>query len=267
MAIYISSSLVTSTTELEYPLTHARIGYQSIVTINNVSGTAGLSGYPITNLSNPATFEQYRPDGTTATINIDAGQSVTCDYVAMQQRNVTGVSIYYSTDDVTYTLLQDYNTGGINGADMALFDETSARYWRVVLTGDNMVISAFKVGKALAMQRAIYGGHTPILLNPSVVTRPNLSETGQFLGSSVKRKGFSTSFAWENLKASWYRDNFDLFVKSYPQANPFFIAWRPLTFQKEVAYCLATGNISPSNIGVKDFMSVSMNVEGFADVV
>lgn len=266
MAIYISSSLVLSQT-IDYPLTHARIGYESIATIGNVTGTAGLSGYPLSNLSNPATYEQYRPDSLTATINIDAGESVTCDYVGIQQRNVTLVKIYHSTDGVSYTLLQEYNTGNKNGADMALFEETSARYWRVEVTGDNISISAFKIGKALAMSRPIYGGHSPITLNQTVATRPNMSETGQYLGSSVKRKGFTSSYDWQNLKARWYRDNFDPFVNSYPQANPFFMAWRPLTFPSEVAYCLATGNISPSNMGVKDFMSVSMNVEGFADAV
>lgn len=266
MAIYISSSLVASQT-IEYPLTHARIGYESIATIDNVTGTAGLSGYPLSNVTNAATYEQYRPNASTATIDIDAGSAVTCDYVGIQQRNVTLVKIYYSTDDVSYTLVQEYNAGSNNGADMALFEETTARYWRVVLSGSNIVISAFKVGKALAMQRAIYGGHTPITLNQTVATRPNMSETGQYLGSSVKRKGFSSSYNWSNLKAEWYRDNFDPFVNSYPQANPFFMAWRPLTFPSEVAYCLATGNISPSNMGVKDFMSVSMNVEGFADAV
>jgi hypothetical protein len=34
-----------------------------------------------------------------------------------------------------------------------------------------------------------------------------------------------------------------------------------------VAYCWATKDPIPSNKGTKDFMSVSLSVEGFSDVV
>jgi hypothetical protein len=264
MSIYISSSLVLSQT-LDYPLTHARIGYKSIATINNVTGTAGLTAYPLSSLTNPATFEQYRPNASTATITIDAGNSVDVDYLAMQQRGVSGVTISYSSDDVSYTQVYDYNTGGLNGADMALFTKTNARYWRVVLTGSNMAVLAFKIGEALMMSRPIYGGHSPINLNPVYVNRPNISGNGQWLGSSLQRKGLQGSFEWNNLKAAWYRENFHPFVLSNPQSNPFFIAWRPSDYPKEVAYCLTTGDISPQNTGTIDFMSVGMSVEGYAD--
>lgn len=264
MSIYISSSLVATPGVVDYPLTHARIGYETIINFDTVTGTAGLVNYPLSNIYNPATFEEYRPDGTTATIDIFTNSEVDCDYMAMQQKGVTGVEIYYSNDGVAYTLLQDYNTGDQNGADMALFQLTTAPYWRIIMTGSNIAIIAMKLGKALAMSRPIYGGHSPITLNRVTATRPNMSESGQYLGTSVQRKGLKGSFDWGNLKADWYRQYFDKFAEYNPNANPFFIAWRPISFPKEVAYCWATNDISPSNTGTKDFMSVSLSVEGFA---
>ena len=264
MPIYISTSLVTSET-IAQPLTHTRIGWQSILTTLNISGTDGLSGYPIINIANPATYERYRPNASTATINIDAGSGVECDYAAMQSKNVANASIYYSTNGTDYTLIYEANLGSASGAGMVLFEETTARYWRVVLTGSNMEIVAFKLGKALAMQRPIYGGHSPMSLSRVTAERPNVSETGQYLGVTQQRAGYTGSFAWNNLKAAWYREYFDAFVANNPKANPFFIAWRPSDYPQEVTYCWAKGNIAPQNTGTKDFMSVSMNVEGYID--
>lgn len=264
MSVFISSNIVLNPS-VSTPLTHARIGWHSIVTVANVSGTAGLTDYPITSLANAATYEKYKPDAASATINIDAGNVADVDYLAMMQKNVSLVQIYYSHDEIDYTLHYEYSSNGKN-ADMALFEPISARYWRVVINGNNMVVSAFKMGKALAMQRAIYSGHSPISLSLVTVNRPNLSQTGQLLGSSMIRKGYQTSFDWSNLKSAWYRGNFDLFVQSNPSSNPFFIAWRPETFPDEVMYCIAKGNVQPSNTGTKDFMSVSLQVEGFANV-
>lgn len=264
MSIYISSSLVTSEF-LSQPLTHARIGWQSIITTSNISGTSGVTGYPVSNVANPATYERYKPDSTTATINVDTGSSVECDYAAMQSKNVTNAKIYYSTDGVTYTLLHEANLGGKAGAGMVLFQVTTARYWRVVVSGSNIEIVALKIGKALAMQRPIYGGHSPINLSRVTAERPNLSETGQYLGVTQQRMGLTGSYSWDNLKAAWYREHFDAFVANNPKANPFFIAWRPSSYPTEVAYCWAKGNIQPQNTGTKDFMSVSMNVEGYVD--
>ena len=266
MSIYISSALVLNQSLTSQPLTHARIGYQSVITLTGLTGTEGESGYPLSNVINPATFERYKPTTpSTCTLNIDAGGSVPVDYVGIQARGVTSVLVYSSLDGVTYTLAAEFNPTG--AAIMALFEEVTAQYYRVVLNGSGIAVIALKVGKALAMQRAIYSGHTPITLAPVNAVRPNMSETGQFLGASIQRKGMSTSFSWDNLKEDWYRANFDLFVQSQPRVQPFFIAWRPESYPNEVAYCWASSDPQPSNSGTKDFMSVGLSVEGFSDVV
>ena len=117
---------------------------------------------------------------------------------------------------------------------------------------------------ALAMQRAIYAGHSPITLSRKTVKRPTKSEFGQWLGSSTIRHGLKTSFEWKNLKAAWYREYFDPFVKS-ARTKPFFIAWRPSKFPNEIAYAWTSNDIKPSNMGILDYMDVSMSVEGYAD--
>jgi len=263
MAVIISSALVLGQAQLDQPLTHARIGYKTVLTNAVITGTAGLAGFPLINVKNPATFERYRPSAIPATIDIDCLGPQEVDYLAMQVNGVGLVEVYSSPDESNYTLLTTFNLANEETASMALFELASTRYYRLVIGGNNPDIRAIKLGKALAMQRPIYGGHSPITLSPIHTVRPNLSERGQFLGSSLQRQGYGTSFEWNNLSASWYRNNFDDFVQSVPQANPFFIAWRPITFPNEVAYCMATNNIQPSNTGTRDLMQVSMSVEGY----
>ena len=74
------------------------------------------------------------------------------------------------------------------------------------------------------------------------------SDTGQFLGRRIKRKGLQASFAWANLTDEWYRENFQPFVISAKIA-PFFMNWRPDYYSEESAFGYTTGDIAPSNQG------------------
>lgn len=247
----------------------ARIGYRSILTAANLSGTAGTTGFPLAAIVNPATYERYTPSAMPAEIVCDAGAAVAVDYVAIAAHNLGSkgcmVILESSSDNVTWTThlaiipTDDTTIIGLIGA-------ISARYWRLSIYGSSApTIGVVYLGQVLTMPRNIYGGHTPITLARVTAVRPTLSETGQWLGATQERKGFATSFAWKNLTAAWYRANFDPFVATNPRARPFFIAWRPKTFPAETAYCWATDDIKPSNSGTKDFMEAGMSVEGFSD--
>ena len=264
MSIYISSGLSASTTP-DQPLDNTRIGYNSIVTSANLTGTSGEASYPLLNILNPATYERYKPlTPTVCTLDINAGAVSDIDYLGIQARGITNIELLSSSDGITYTSQISFSQSN-QRTTMALFETLSFQYYRIVLTGVSLNILTLKLGTVLAMQRAIYGGHTPITMARVNAVRPNMSETGQYLGASIQRKGFSTKYNWSNLKAAWYRANFDLFVDSEPRVNPFFIGWRPSSYPDDVAYCWAMSDITPSNTGTKDFMEVSIKVEGFRD--
>ncbi len=248
---------------------YARIGYRSILTAANVSGTAGVTGFPLTAVVNPATYERYKPSALPATLSCDAGAAVTVDYVGIAAHTLgsTASTAYLesSTDNVTWTTRLTL-APTTDQTIMGLIDPVAARYWRLRVTGTTApTIGVVKIGEVLTMPRTIYGGHTPLTLARVTAVRPVLSETGQWLGATQERKGFKTSFAWKHLGAAWYRANFDQFVATNPRVSPFFIAWRPYSFPDEVGYCWANDDIAPSNSGTRDWMDVGMSVEGFSD--
>ena len=247
----------------------ARIGYRSILIAANLSGTAGATGFPMSAIVNPATYERYTPSALPAEIVCDAGAAVSVDYVGIAAHNLgsLGCTVYLesSPDNAAWTTRLTMVPAD-DTTIVGLITSVSARYWRLRITGTTApTIGIVYLGQVLAMQRNLYGGHTPLNLARITAVRPVMSETGQWLGATQERKGFATSFAWKNLTAAWYRANFDPFVATNPRARPFFIAWRPKTFPAETGYCWATDDIKPSNTGTKDLMEVGMSVEGFSD--
>ena len=119
------------------------------------------------------------------------------------------------------------------------------------------------LGEVLEMQRPFYAGHSPGKLSRQTTLQPNRSVKGEWLGRSIVREGFGTSFQWRHLKSEWYRANFDPFVAS-ARLYPFFISWNPQDHPDEVLYAWTNQDISPSNMGVINFMQVSMDVEALA---
>jgi hypothetical protein len=147
---------------------------------------------------------------------------------------------------------------------MFLFGTITARYWRIRVRNAIAKIAVVYVGAALAMQRKIYQGHTPITLSRITETTQNTSETGQYLGRSIIRKGLKTSCEYQHLTADWYRANFDPFVEAAREA-PFFYAWRPIQYPDELGFVWTNGDIRPTNTGPRNFMSVSFSVTGIAN--
>lgn len=266
--IIVSNGLLLSES-LEQPLTHARIGYQRIS--GDVTASSAASGFPASAADNPLTYTGWKPTSVPAWWEIDAGKGVEVDYVGIAAHNLGTIGA---------TVKPQYSTGGSpewedatdehmpadNRPIMFLFEEQFASKFRIYIEVDGSpaempFVGVVYIGKALAMQRAIYGGHSPVTLSRETTIRPTVSERGQWLGRSIIRGGFVGSWTWRHLNADWYREHFDRFVKA-ARERPFFIAWRPETFPNEVAYCWTQKDIVPSNMGIKDFMQVTVEAVG-----
>ena len=266
MAIYIAPSLVSNPALSDQPLNHARILYSSVLTASNISG-AETSGFPLASIISPATYSRWQPafpDTLTTTGAI--AQAVDCVGIAGHTLagRCLGVSLSSSTNGSTWTNI--ISTGAITSNDpvMLLFPITSARWWRISFDlTDNAQIAHIKLGKALAMQREIYGGHAPINLSRATQVRRTVSEGGEWLGATTRPSRLVGEAQWRHLSPSWYRANFQPFAESIPQANPFFFAWRPQGYPDGTAYAWATEDIRPSNMGVRDFMQVQLSMEGY----
>lgn len=272
------------------PLKHTRIGYNNLT--QSVTATSQQAGFEATALDNPFTFEIWKPSIFPASIVCDLGTVNTIDYLGLAAHTLSNCKLVIesSLDNITY---QEVTNAVIlkDTTIMLLFEPVQARYVRITITGyateatfiSDFVAQSYEegtysatgigspteascsvvyVGLSLAMQRQIYGGHSPSTLSRNTTYNNNRSDGGQWLGRSIVRRGETTSFTFNNLSASWYRENFDPFVAS-AERNPFFIAWRPDGYANEVVYGQTAENIQPENQGLRDFMSVALNVVGY----
>lgn len=244
-------------------LCHARIGYQTMTRNATVAVSSSAAGFPADSLKNSMTYDRWRPESVPAYVAFNQADAVEVDYIGIAGHNLYSVgamiTVQHSNNGVTWSTVAIMEPSR-DGALMIQFEPVTAKYWRVSIDGGIPTIAVIYFGKVLVMQRGNYGGHSPGTLSRITDTMPNKSDTGQFLGRSIIRQGYGTSYAWSNLTANWYRQYFDPFVES-ARKYPFFIQWFPEKFPDEVLYAWTDDNISPSNMGVRDLMSVGFSVQ------
>ena len=175
-------------------------------------------------------------------------------------KRLTNTALVNIGNDITTSILPIDNE-----PIMLISEPRTSPSWRV--TVDRTVlpeIGVVRIGKSLQMTRPIFGGHEPLALSRKTTMRSNKSTTGEWLGRTKLRTSLATKFAWSNIESAWVRDNWPQFQKA-AEDEPFFMAWRPITYS-EAGYCSINQNVSPSNLGVRKLMGLSLNVTGFLNV-
>jgi hypothetical protein len=137
--------------------------------------------------------------------------------------------------------------------------------FRIVISeGTGKSIGIIRGGAALQMSRPVFGGVRPIGLNRAVETRHSITETGQWLGRTIQRQAATSEMSWMHLTAEWYRANFKAFAEALPQ-TPFGLIQNPSKMPESVAWCWTDQVPQPENMGIRDFMQVSLPVTGFLE--
>lgn len=264
MSIHITSSATVESQTGSLKL--ARIGYDNQSRSGVVSASSEEADFPAIAAQTDNTYESWKPTAAPAWWKADLGSAKTINYcgiAAHELGNSTSVrlKVQYSTNDIAWNDASDQAFPLDNSTILFLFPVQTARYWRVYIEGAVEAIGHIRFGSVLVMQRGIYRGYTPLGLARETDIRPNISEGGQFLGRSVIKRGFNNRPSWQHLTATWYRANFDPFVKD-AREHPFFFAWRAYEFLADVAYVWADGDIIPTNSGPANMMTVTVNLSG-----
>lgn len=268
MTQVVSPSLVGALHPIDWrgaDLCFARIGWHTYTRNAVVSASTSAEGWPAAALNSPMTYERWKPSAAPAWVRFDMGKNVEVDYIGIAAHDLyiqgATVTLQYSLNGSDWTTIDTFQPSR-DDAFLFWFDPVVARYFRIQI--DKVAyIGVVYLGKILVMQRGCYGGHTPGTLARQTAIMPNKSEGGQFLGRSIIRQGYATSYEWKHLEADWYRQYFDPFVES-ARKYPFFVSWFPKKYPDEVLYAWTNEDIAPSNMGKRDYMQVSLSVEALA---
>jgi hypothetical protein len=257
-------TLITAgyTAGLNEPLNHARILWDF------KAGAATGDGTGAALAANDYTAQRWAVTGAGAWVyEFDANQDV--DTFVIAAHNLAGKAVTIGTSAATtggFTTRASFTPADnspifvmANTAGGAAFD---VRRYQVSV-GAAAQIGIIRAGKALQMQRAIYGGHNVALWNRVTEGQQAFSETGQWLGRTKKRLAYANAYEWMHVTATWYRDNFEPFAQTLP-LKPFAIAGNPQSMPQDVAWAWAAGDVSPQNMGLRNFVTFGLSVTGFA---
>lgn len=264
MSVVITRSLSLGDSD-DYPLTHARIGYNKIS--GAVSASSAASGYDADYADNYLTYNFWKPSALPATWEITSSSIELVNYVGIAAHEVgsSDCAVYAEYFDGSDWVQLGATAPKDDAPIMFIFDQVAATRFRLRVTGSvTPRIGVVFFGKTLDMMRPIYGNHSPINLNRVTTLKTSISETGQFLGRTIRRRGVKTSYSWTHLKPDWYRAYFDPFVE-HARTKPFFVAWRPARYPTEVGYVWTDSDIAPINSGIAGRMDVSISVLGLAN--
>lgn len=248
-----------------YPLTNARILYAPITGTVTATGTNGAYA------ANDYTAQRWAcaAGANTWTLLTAANANVDCVFIAAHNLIGRTITIQTNTASSGGTFVTRATiTPTDNTTICALFNSAGTPYTirqiRITVdSGAGIYIGIIRAGVALQMPIPIYGGHKPITLNRVTEAQQQFSETGQWLGRIAKRQAITTTYSWDYLESSWYDSTFEPFAKTLP-LYPFGIAGNPSSITSDVGWVWTGSDVQPSNMGVKAYRAVSIDVTGYA---
>lgn len=251
-----------------------RIGWHSVLTVDNITVTSEDPAAPLINIVNPATYLQWRALEEQADLEqiilTTLEEETTIDYIGVYGHNFGSQAIElhveYFDGSEWQPCLEPFIPLDDDRVIFRTFDCVWSDQFRVRMVPDSGVteppeMAVLHLGRALTMPRRIYVGHTPMPFGREPRVTSGLSENGQFLGRVLESTGFETSVNFENLSPQWMRQHFDPFIK-HCITRPYFWSWRPSTYEDEAAYAWFTQIPRPTNQRENGMMSVGWSMGG-----
>jgi hypothetical protein len=266
--IVIAKGLVLGRPDAPLGAKNPLIGWHNLVTAATVSADSAAPGFPATNLGNPSTNSRWRAeDDSEQHLTVQIGEIEPIDYIAVARHNFGSAQIAVSvegridgedwTELVGETLLPDDVPALFRFAPRSL-SAVRLRLGEGELPATAAVLYA---GRLLILQRRIYVGHTPLPYGRTAKITNARSESGNFLGRIVLNEKTETQVAMRNLAASWYRTYMDPFIVAAKEV-PFFFAWRPADYPREVGFAWMTNDPHPSNARTNGMMQLDFQMTG-----
>ena len=279
MSIYISNSIyLNGGLGADFNGNNPIVGYDSILQPQDIQADEFTPGRPAINMWTPDTSSVWEGITVSGSPSVATTQYITLansnnrpvDYVGIARHNFGDVGY-------TYTLQHSVDGGAVwdnistprivgnNNAIIEYFDVKTSGLFRIelskTLAGSPAVIAGpviahIKLGRALVLQRRIYVGHEPTIID-KVKTITNGSDSGQYLGKIIVRSYRSASISQDNNTPAFVREKVVPFLNhcngqvviNNTSPTTFFFSWRPTAYPLEVAYCWAEDISYPENSG------------------
>lgn len=254
----------------EYPLFFPRIGWRKIS--GTISSSTAAAGYAAANAATYRTDSFWRPTAATGWFNIIASspEEVTyCGIAAhdLATQNATVVVEYY--DGTVWVQVGPTVTPEDNGAILILFTKITAASWRLRITAADAAptMAVIQFGRVTEFPRpAVYAPSVSFERARQVTYAVNITNGGHYSGRSVERISLQPVMKVNYISEEWIAAEWDDFV-AHAEVNPFFIADRPETHPKSVAYAWTNSQLIPDRATPNKKISnnIELQLTGFME--
>lgn len=266
MSIVIAQNLILTGDEAGLTADHPIIGWDNIVTVDNITAGTEATGYPATNLANPATHLRWRASDTTQQyLTVATGTADDIDYVGIARHNLSSNAIPVSIEGNDGSGFSELVAPAILANDgPTLFRFTPASFTAIRMKldvgGDDVAeIGALFVGKLLVLPRRLYQGFTPPPYGRMGKEVNAMAESGDYLGTITTQRNVQSKIPLSLIDPTYYRDHIDPFIAARP---PFFIGWRPESYPNEIGYMRLTNWPQPAPQSPHSLLSLSLEMAG-----
>jgi hypothetical protein len=269
MSLVISSAVVLADAADGLSLDHPVIGWHNVVTSSTIVAGTAEANYPASNLANPATHLEWRAaDDTEQYLTVTTNYVDEIDYVAVARHNFSSAEIPVSIDGFiggVWTEIVEEVMLPDDGPALFRCEAQSLSQIRIRLQSGSAPARAavVYVGKLLVVERRVYAGHMAITDGIKATVANGRSESGNFLGRIVLGEWRETSVPLSLISPSWFRTYMRPFLKD-GRDLPFFFAWRPETYPREVGYGWLTEDPAPTPDTTSHLLSFDLKVSGVA---
>lgn len=187
--------------------------------------------------------------------------SVECDACCIGGHNLgtTGARVivqHDSDEDDTYTTIVSYDPT-TDEPLFFIFEPVTSGRWRIVVqNGASSEVAVVWWGKALQMERPLYGEYTPPNFARATEVRSSYSESGEFLGRTKQRTYLEFNINWSLLSRSWVDTNWYPALKAM-ESEPFFLAPIP-SVHGDVSLCQTTQSPAAPTQQANGYVSASL---------
>ena len=253
------------------------IAYNNIMIDSNAvafSATNTTAGFPATNILNYFSFDGFKPDDTLTSCEIETTLQWNrdIDYIAiynttLNETNST-IELQHRTGGIWYTLVAPFSVNDDNAPTIKTFTKTSVVNFRILIdgyaVGDPPIISVISVGAILPLENGLATSFASPYNAQRYESITNESESGNFIGRSVRKKAAPFTIETQLLQYDWMVDNWRDFVK-HAERRPFFFQWSHTDYPDESIFCWTENNISTPTFDDSHFMTMSIQAKGLVE--
>lgn len=244
--------------------------YDNIFDQGTVTYSSADSGFAGANALDEATWNAWKPTAVTAYATVDHGSAIMCNCLGVAAHNIgssgASIALQHSPNGSSWTTISAAYAPSSDEDILIYFADTSARYWRVAISGAIASIGVIKLGAALKFPCAALEGHKPLHHARLVEMLSNKSMGGNFLGNRPVKLGAETSVNIGMVDRDWAETDLAEFETHFNNGGAFFYCGSPSDTPKDMGYCRREGGPEMSITWVEGDIMADVNFDMVAYV-